>query len=190
MGRRGREVMDEFGQEIENLRLAWDWAISNDRYDELDLMNSGLALFYIRKSRYEEGVEIFRPAVEKLRAVPSRDPLLAQLSLHLGQMYFYTAQFDKTKSLIEESLNIARIKKDQKIVADCFVWLGNVANTQSRYEEAHQYFTQARDIFRRIGDNFGIARVLHSLGIVTEIMAGMVTALINLGRVAVLQKRL
>jgi len=170
IGRRGKEVMDEIGLEIENLRSAWEWAVTNDRYDELDLMNFGLALFYSRKSRHEEGVKIFKPAVEKLRGVPSQKLLFAQLSLHLGQMYFYTAQFDKAISLIEESLNIARIEKDEKIVADCFVCLGNVANIQSRYEEAQRYFTQARDIFRRIGDNFGVARATHNLGIVTEIM--------------------
>ncbi|MCB0112130.1 MAG: AAA family ATPase, partial [Caldilineaceae bacterium] len=66
-GARQQAAMAEIEAESENIRMAWQWAVRRNQFDQLIDGIDSLGLFYLWRSRLHEGEEIFRQAVEQLK---------------------------------------------------------------------------------------------------------------------------
>ncbi|MFN8444736.1 MAG: helix-turn-helix domain-containing protein [Caldilineaceae bacterium] len=113
---RMREVMAELNGEIDNLRLAWDWAVANRQAAILHQIGMTMWIFLEVRAFYREGEEIFRRAAQmaqKLRSDPSVDrPLSDLLWAHMTthQAYFTHRQVRPVESrrLVEPALALLR----------------------------------------------------------------------------------
>lgn len=77
-----RAVSDELNADIDNLRLAWDWAVINRKADLLQQIGFTMWIFLEKRALYREGEELFRRAAqmaETLRHEPATDRQLADL---------------------------------------------------------------------------------------------------------------
>jgi predicted ATPase len=61
-----RQALDQIAAEIENVRVAWDWALDRDRIEEIDRSLGSLAEFYRIRALFAEGEEAFAGAVRAL----------------------------------------------------------------------------------------------------------------------------
>jgi len=50
-----KRALEEIGEEIENVRASWRWAISQGRWDEIDRSQESLYLFYEMRSWAQGG---------------------------------------------------------------------------------------------------------------------------------------
>ena len=113
---RMREVMADLNSEIDNLRLAWDWAVTNRRAELLHHIGMTMWIFLEVRTLYREGEELFRRAAEMaqtLRNDPTvdrrlSDQLWAHMTVH--QAYFTHRQVRPVESrrLVEPALALLR----------------------------------------------------------------------------------
>ncbi len=65
-GPRQMQAMAQIEKDIQNIRLAWEWAVSRLRADLLCRAMDAIGLFYQRKGRYQEGLALFEAAATRL----------------------------------------------------------------------------------------------------------------------------
>ncbi|HTK07049.1 MAG TPA: tetratricopeptide repeat protein [Ktedonobacteraceae bacterium] len=75
--------------------------------------------------------------------------------------------FDRARSLLDESLPIYTELGDKRSRAYCLGALGHVAAGQSRHAEAYTHLTESLALYRDIGDRINIALGMVPLGMVT-----------------------
>lgn len=117
---RMREVMAELNAEIDNLRQAWDWAVTKQRGDLLHAIGMTMWIFLEVRTLYREGEELFRRAAQMaqtLRSDPtvdrhSSDQVWAHMLTH--QAYFTHRQVRPVESLrlVEPALAFLRQSDD------------------------------------------------------------------------------
>ena len=80
-GAKQKEVLAEIGEEIENIRISWRWAISQKNTADVKRMLKSLGRFYRMYSWFQEGVEAFERAITNLQETDT-----AQDQALLGQL--------------------------------------------------------------------------------------------------------
>ncbi|MBI1878963.1 MAG: NACHT domain-containing protein, partial [Chloroflexi bacterium] len=68
-GRQQKVALAEIGQEIENIRAAWGWLLSQPKVAAIEQCLNTLFLFYEIRGWYEEGTDIFAHAAVALSAL-------------------------------------------------------------------------------------------------------------------------
>jgi predicted ATPase/DNA-binding SARP family transcriptional activator len=202
------KALDEIEVEIDNIRVAWNWAITNRKVGLLQDFLISLALFYEMRSRFQQGQEMFSHAVEHLKVAPlSQDEqvVLAQLMVlravfcrHLVHSRdvkkLYQAAIPRLEPLDTEEAAFAFLKMgwlnswqvgeteeamvwlhrglaicetngDQWGIALALFILGDTAHYASiDYTAARRYYRQSLEMRQKIGDHWGEAATLNSLG--------------------------
>lgn len=166
------EALGAAGAEIDNVRAAWQWAVSRclpDRPDSgaeavLGLMAEGLYLFLSTSCWYQEGESAFRQAVVAVeQAGPGRDLLLGRLLAYQARCCEFTAHSDQASQLYERSLALLERLGADADTALPLHGLGCMAYIQGRYPLAEQHLQGSLAIYRRNADSPGAAGTLNRL---------------------------
>jgi predicted ATPase/DNA-binding SARP family transcriptional activator len=109
-------ALDEVGQEIENLRAAWQWAVERRRWDDLRRAAGTLFAFYDTRTRLQEGEEAVAQAavaLEAARSLPgaASQPGIVEIERLLGLMLAYQAFFARWRPGDEQ----ARAARDKSL---------------------------------------------------------------------------
>ncbi len=113
-GLQQQEAVVEMTIEIDNLRMAWQYAVDHRSIDVLWLMTQSTALtwFYELRSWYQECEALTRRAVDALRAVPpatrQEELLLASIIGNQGWHTFRCGRPEEGMRLLQESLDMLR----------------------------------------------------------------------------------
>jgi predicted ATPase/DNA-binding SARP family transcriptional activator len=178
-GGRQREALEEIAVEIDNVRRAWQWAVSQvkDGPNEpqasaaLEQAAESLCLFYTTRDRYQEGKEAFDQAVSALDSDVSsgqRELLLGRLLAYQGKCCEFTERSDKAPRLFERSLEIFRRLEAWRETALPLQGLGYMAHIRGEYKQAERHFQDSMAIYSKMEDAWGIANVLNNLCLVTR----------------------
>jgi len=181
-GEKQRKALEEIGGEIDNVRHAWHWAITqieNGGDDALAVMKQSvesLYRFYTMRDWYQEGEEAFKRAVavldspSKCTGVPTgeKELLLGQLLARQGKCCEFTEHSDKAQQLFERSLAIFDHLGAWRETALPLHGLGYMAHIKGEYAQAKEYFQKSLAIYRKIEDPWGIANVLNNLCLVAR----------------------
>lgn len=165
--REQRLVLLEIGEELENARRAWDWAIEEMAEEEIGRLAGGLAFFYEMRGWFQEGWETFARAVERLR-LSDRPPnlLWGRLLARQGGFAARLGQYREARPLLEEALDILRQHKawrEQTLVLND---LGDLAYFLGDYTGAKQFYQESLEISQKIGALWRIPHSLNYLGAV------------------------
>ncbi|MGD9028366.1 MAG: BTAD domain-containing putative transcriptional regulator, partial [Anaerolineae bacterium] len=186
-GPRQRAAMAEIEEDSENVRAAWNWAAEKEQIDRLDQAMEGLARFYWRRGRYQEGEAAFRAAVDRLTAgvsPPSMAPdgggppghrlrvLARGVAWHA---YFSRAlgrwalrRRERVAWLQEQSLALLERPElaGQDTRAERALITYHMGHTvfMSDHELARQLFEQSLALHRALDDRWGAANDLYWLG--------------------------
>ena len=71
---RQQAAMAAMDAEIENARVAWNWAVAQGHVELLDQGMESLGLFYLWRQRHQEGEFAFQKAAERLTAMIEQSP--------------------------------------------------------------------------------------------------------------------
>jgi predicted ATPase len=172
-GSKQREAAMEIGEEIENLRASWRWAIEHGRIDIIEKSSESLYRFYEMRGWVAEGEAAFERAVEGLTrlkqktAGPPPNPLeltLAKVMSREGALCSRLGLSGKAHQLLQRSLVIFRRVEDGEQIAFTLNYLGTLARLRGDYTEARHLWQESLAIFRHLGDRWGVAWTLNFWG--------------------------
>jgi tetratricopeptide (TPR) repeat protein len=164
------ETLGEIGEEIENIRAAWQWAIKHDEVHIIGKCLVALFYFYDIRGWVQEGVEAFREAVNKLWEIQANKPdevdpmVFAQAMVRCGRLYHLLGQYDRAKDLIKEGLVLFREKGDRQGEAISLNYLGKIAYRLGDYIESIEFCRESLTICRQIDYRWGMVSALETLG--------------------------
>lgn len=159
-------MAEEAGQELENVRVAWDYALDHAPDDEVRKFLLSLFNFFAFFNRFREGVDLFHQAGERLRrrGVALDNLLLAELIMYEGiflknMAYVNEAQtvLDSTWPTIERNGTLLDLSNFTNAYA-------GVAYTRGDYVTAYDWYMRRLDVDRRLHQAAGEANTLAHLG--------------------------
>jgi hypothetical protein len=102
-GRRQIEALHEVGRDLDNIRLAWEWAYHTQRYDLIDGAVESLFVYFTIENRLQDGIELFQQVLEPLLRSPEEyQSIICRLKIRMYSMaMFSNAQIVNKADLAE-----------------------------------------------------------------------------------------
>jgi predicted ATPase/DNA-binding XRE family transcriptional regulator len=158
------EIMDDF----ENVRAAWQWAVTKREYAAMERTLEALYWFCEIRHRFQEGLELLCLAREQLAPAVGETPhptwgrVMARM---LGQDSTFYEPLLESRVRIETGLAIARQVEDQAEIAFCLWRLAVVLYLSGEPIAAIPYFEESLAHYQALGDHFYQGYLLKDLSI-------------------------
>jgi predicted ATPase/DNA-binding CsgD family transcriptional regulator len=142
MGARQREVLQEIGAELGNIRSAWAHAVQRRRIDWLGQATYTLYQFFDMQGRYGEASEAFEPALAAFAAIEPTPEVLkveAHLLVMQGWNYIRLGRYDAAAALFHRSETFYHdhgLESPRGFATDPTLGLALLATVQGNYETA------------------------------------------------------
>ncbi len=159
------KALVEIGQEIENVRAAWQWAVGGRHIEAIGQCLEGLALFYTIRGWYQEGEAAFGQAAAALEPTSSSSELVfGNILAQQGACCYYLGRYDQAVILLEKSLESLRTVGGprDKILAQYY--LGGVAIRRGEYARAEAFALECASLANASGSPLWVARALTMRG--------------------------
>ena len=169
-GSQQQEALAEMGVEIENARAAWNWAVERGQLARLGRAIDGLCHFYLFSGRYEEGEAVCRVAAERLATTGSGDGLrvLAKVLTYQGRFSWLLESTGLASHLLEQSMALLQgaelVDQDTRPEKAFVLQQMGFAAFGSDLEDARRLCEQSLALYQALGDRWGAAVALGSLG--------------------------
>lgn len=143
------ETLQTIEPEIENIRVAWQYAVEMGKVEEIGMAVQALAMFYVYRGRHLEGTAILEQAFQKLALFDSTDPremLVAIRFQELAWFYVRMGRFEEAIALHQrvqtfyEHLNIPPIEGAS---TDPLALSSIIATIQGEYQAAVRFGKEA-----------------------------------------------
>ncbi|MCB9156368.1 MAG: tetratricopeptide repeat protein [Caldilineaceae bacterium] len=170
-------VLEQMGQDIENIRSGWRWAVAHVEHDpaQVMLLNRYVAAyfqFYDTRSRFQEGRAEFQLALDALEALAADQNaqlVRARVEGRLGWFAFQTGQPTLAKKHLAQSIHALHIDVLHKVDAQAELvfslnYLGAVHRHLHEYAAAQRVLEESCQICQARGDRFGLTVALNILG--------------------------
>jgi tetratricopeptide (TPR) repeat protein len=166
---RQRPAIDELVAEIDNIRLAWDWAVRHQHTDDLIRALRGLSWFYELRSWFAEGEAMLRRAIETLRAQKPPEgmdwePALGQLMTYEGWFRFRQGRYGQARELLTRALGSLRAHGDALALADVLTFLGWAGAHMGDFEQARVWLQEGLELATASGEPWLIILCHGGLG--------------------------
>jgi len=151
-GGRQREALLEIKEELDNIRVAWLWAVVTVDADALQKGSEPLGLYYMYLGGYLEGLTLFSQATEVLQAQPqseATDLALLGTLMYQGWYHLRFGRLEGTEACMVQSQAIYRRLNIPPLpgnITDPNAPLSFVALTRGDYGTAVQYAEQVRQV--------------------------------------------
>lgn len=155
-------------QDIENIRIGWQYAIKHIQLDVIEEYLESLYYFYSIRSRAIEGLEIISLATDMLLDQQSSgrlNTLLAKVLARQGSLTHRLGQYQIAKQLLVTSLQILEKSDTREEIAFVLNNLADIERATGHYETARKLCTRSLAIFRELDDRWSIAATLNNLGV-------------------------
>jgi len=166
MGSEQSSWMDYLESELDNMRLALEWSISNKRGDESLRLFGALAALWYGRCHFREGVKWFRRALE-LRDKASKT-VQANALRHAGSLYFAQDDFSASRTVLRESLNLYRQLGDMKEISTGLQFLGVLEVGQGDFVRARPLLEEGLTISREVNNKPAMIRALINLAYISH----------------------
>jgi predicted ATPase/Tfp pilus assembly protein PilF len=172
---RQRGALDEIGEEIENIRDAWHWAIRAGYSEPVERSIPALHRFYDTRSRFHEGEGAFGDAVETFQSHVESDPgdsgrrwILGGLMARHGLFSLYLGRYETARGILQEGLEMLHNHPNRAEYAFCLNNLGIVLYRLGERDEAERCYRESLEVCREVDDPYGVARSLNNLGMLAN----------------------
>lgn len=171
VGPSAEEAHSLIAREIENIRLAWQWALT---HGNLELLNQGylsLYQFYEMRGWLDEGHRHFTQTVTALtaqlgaveQASEQAALIFGRLQARAGWFTYRIGQLTLAREMLEECQQRFRRLAAQKDLAQCLSDLGLLARRNGDYANARDLFLESLALRREMNDRLGVAVSLNNL---------------------------
>jgi predicted ATPase len=174
-----QKTLIEWDVEINNIHLAWNWAVEQGRVQGLLKINTGLGELYETNGRYGEGVELFQQAAARLYPIYQERKAMSDAGyIEISQIYCHllawqswftlrSGLFEQAQALLGQVLALAdqTTSTTQWHRAFPFYQLGLIDWYMGDYASARQYLGQALTISKQTNGAFVTFLTLNHLGL-------------------------
>ncbi len=148
--------------EHENLRVALGWSLEQQEAETAARIGTGIFRFWLLRGYISEG----RLWMERaLSGFSAQNAVRAQALNVAVVLTIQQDDYQRAKTLAEESLDLCRALAERKETGYALNTLGWLAHTEGDYAGAVTYFEESLALFRELGQKHDIALVLSSLGL-------------------------
>ena len=160
-------ALAEIETDLENVRVAWDWAVEQSQVRQIGEARESLCRFYEWHGRYREGEDACDAAAQSLRLL-DEPRMLAQVLIWQAFFRRMLGQREEAHRLLQQVLKLlagldAAGQDTQQERAAAVLALGQVARDGGHRHEPQQLYEQSLAIYRAIEDRWGMAKVLTEL---------------------------
>ncbi len=158
-------ALDAIEQDLENIRLAWTWAVANREATLLLAMCDPIRQFHDTRARYGEGRALFAAAAA---AFDDSEPLLLGYVLVLeAWLASWLGNYDDALVLSERGMALLRpLGKDDHLAQGLNI-LGTIGLRSGNYHRARRHFQETLELVngrKRINALNNLAMALDALG--------------------------
>ncbi len=163
-------------QEYENLRIAINWTLSQEKEEAEMALRFGGALwrFWWARGHISEGRDFLNRALSLEKQVKAT--IRAKACYGAAMLAFYQDDYEQAQKLSNQSLVLCRNLGDKSKTAAILNVLGQIAAWQSNYLEARTLEEEALILLRSEDDIWGVASTLGMLASVATIQGDYIKA--------------
>jgi len=176
-------AFDKIAVEIENIGVAWRWALQNEDVTLLAKAIDLLGKFHEIRSWYTEGQKMFESALKEIRQLKlgrenqvTLDLVAAILLKWLGEFKYDLGLFDQAKANLQEGAALFQTAEKNQQLAWTLLPLGKVMLKQCDFTTAEESFAQSLRLFEEQGNTRGAAVCLEFLGTTASIQGDYAAA--------------
>jgi predicted ATPase/transcriptional regulator with XRE-family HTH domain len=154
-----REALAEWTAEMDNIRVAWNWAITQSEFGLIEGTLRAFAMLYETRGLYREGLDMLGRAIDRLEAVYGASPAdrtgqaaLGHLLTNRALLTFRLGQHAEAQVMLERSLEILRPLNETRLLAEPITYLGVVLSLTGDYVRALDLVAEAREKALAVGD--------------------------------------
>lgn len=170
-------TLQQMRREIDNIRTAWDWALSSRQGDSLNQMLNSIDQFYFLPSLVRDGQAVMAAAAAQLETTPERD---AALNLAYGRILARQGAFtwslhedyQTAEQLTRRGLAIVEKETSGIEVARVLHMLANIIY-QRNLPTAQQYWARSLKIYQELGKHGRQSVLLRNLCVTATTYAEM-----------------
>jgi predicted ATPase/transcriptional regulator with XRE-family HTH domain/cytochrome c553 len=151
-----REAMRELGDEIENVRAAWVWAIEGEK---LGLIGHSLTAFgrlFELGGWLSDGIEHLEPIVQALA--------------YQALLFFRWGQFDRALSLFDDSLTLLRSFNDPALLTHSLIYSGIILHLNGEINQAQVRLSEGLACAEAAGDEWFAAYACLNQGYIASLL--------------------
>ena len=163
-GPKRHQTLDEIETEIENVRVAWRWALDQHNYDVLQQCQLGLGRFYRFRNWAEEGAEVFGRAAQALVMNDGQELLRGRFLVWAAEFSLNISRTDKPRRLLEEAIALFRRHEALIDEARALLVLGNYYGRNGDFDKAIEAIEASLALVQSLGNQRYIALCLAQLG--------------------------
>ena len=153
-----REALAEWAAEMDNIRTAWDWAITQSEFGLIEESLRAFAMLYETRGLYREGLDMLDHAIDALEVAYGPSPAdptgraRAGTSLDPSALPLRLGQHTEAQAVLERSLEILRPLNDTRLLVEPITFLGVVMSLKGDYARALELVAEAREKALAVGD--------------------------------------
>jgi DNA-binding SARP family transcriptional activator/predicted ATPase len=164
-GGQQKEAMTAVNAEIEDVRAAWEWIVSQGRWSDLDLALDGLYWFYWLRNWLPEGEAALSQAAAALAQSDEMDELLlARIQARQAEFCYWLSQYEAAQTLFTASLPMLHAHQAWSDLAWALNAQGTMAYFRGEFSAAGQHLQLALAYSRQTDDRAGMAYAMNNLG--------------------------
>lgn len=166
---------DEMARELENIRLAWQTAVSQNQFQALLPALLSLSDFFQMRGFYREGKRLFGQAIaqfEQTITLPYSDDeavTLAHLLVQHAAMHVRLSQYPAAEAMLDRSLPLAEQAADQWLACRLLITLSETHWRRGNLADAEEKLAQAMPIAEAIPDHQLRGIATFHLGVVHDL---------------------
>ncbi len=152
--------LNKLDDELDNLRMALEWALSGDGEDGLRISTNIVRFWFLRSTSNE----LKNWLEQLLQRYSKSDQLRAKALAIQSQCVVDSGNFDEARLLAEQSLELARTLLDKKAEAFSLLTLAQAISLQGNFEAGYSLAQESLKLYRDLKDTRGQANALNLLG--------------------------
>lgn len=162
------QALQEIGEELENARTTWSWALAGPRPEAVGSMLEGLSLFHDVRGWFKDAENSIGEAIGRLSGIGSeaneRAALLGRLHAARGRFLNRMGLYGQAAKALEEGRKLLQDRSAPRALAETLFHLGETHIGLSEYAEAKRFLEESLALARRCGDRKITAQALGRFG--------------------------
>ncbi len=163
------EILEEIGEEIENARAAWLWAVEQGKEETINKCLDIVWRFYMMRGWYQDGEEMLGKASDKLESwldemEDEKCLVLGRVLKRQGIFSYRLGHYEKAEEVLQKCLHLFEKLDDQREIADTLNELGHVTYIHGGLLKGKQLIEESLSIYKKIGNGKGMAAPFTTLG--------------------------
>ena len=160
------KTLGEIVLAIEDIRVAWQWAVQNQQLDLIGEVAESLYLFFWARNRFAEGRAFFAEAIgviEQEGATAESNLLLARLRARLADLLLWLGEYDLAEAMLAQSIAIYRNQNARYELMLALEILGRLHYAQGSYKDARLCFEESAALGQQLNTVAGLAQAQSNL---------------------------